>query len=402
MSDNGNSRPNGAASTPPPEQQPARKSLRDIAEDAYDQVIEEADADEPSQAEVDEAAQRRDARGRFVAKQSAEEPGEAAGDEPTQPREEDTGQQPQQPAQPAQAASSEAPANWPAADREAFTKLPPEGQQFLLRRHSEMEGDYQRRVSANAAATQFTTALSPIFNDPAIAASLRANNLTAADAIHEWASMHRRAIDPDINTRAQLWQEIGQRLGLDPAAVYGQSRLGQQPPPGLSEQELKDPAIRYFADHVSRTVQDVQALRGQITAMQQAAQSQAAAEAAKVTRWGIDTFADEKGPDGKKLRPDFDAVLPQIIELFNADPNRDLPAAYEQARWMNPQTRQALIAAERNTVTQQASNRRATQAARSNVRGLTSPVSKPQADPGQKRSLREMMEETADEIGFGS
>jgi hypothetical protein len=395
MSDQGPSRPNGAE---PPE---AAKSLRDMAEEAYDEVLD-ANPEEPGEGpQVDDGARPRDAQGRFTAKQPAEETGEAAGEEPTQPRQEIPGQQPQQPTQPPQGASSEAPANWPAADREAFAKLAPEGQQFLLRRHSEMEGDYQRRVQATAAATQFTQSLGPIFNDPVIAASLRHNNLTAFDAIREWASMHRRASSPNVQDRYELWQEIGQRLGMDPAAL-GQSRSAQQPPNGLTEKELADPAIRYFADHVSRTVQDVQALRGQIIAMQNAAAEKANAEAMKVTRWGVDGFAEEKGQDGRLLRPDFDTVLPQIIELFEANPQRDLREAYEQARWLNPQTRQALIAAERTTATRQITDQRARQAVRGNVRGLTSPVSKPPSDPGRPRSLRDTLEETADEVGFGS
>ncbi len=55
-------------------------------------------------------------------------------------------------------------------------------------------------------------------------------------------------------------------------------------------------------------------------------------EAIKATRREIDAFADERGPDGKLLRPDFDALLPQIIELFKADPNRDLAETYEMVR----------------------------------------------------------------------
>jgi hypothetical protein len=261
-----------------------------------------------------------------------------------------------------------------------------------------MEGDYQRRVQANAAAAQFTQSLSPIFNDPMIAGSMRESNMSAQQAIGEWASMHRRAISPDMRDRVVLWHEIGQRMGLDPAAVYGgQSRQGPQGQ--LSEADLKDPAIAYFADHVSRTVQEVQALRGQIVSMQQAESQKANAEALKVTRWGIDSFAEEKGQDGKPLRPDFDTVLPQIIELFTLDPNRDLREAYSQALWMNPATRERLVAAERNTVQQQQSNQRARQAGRLNTRGVTSPVSKPAPAAGSM-SLRDTLEQAADDIGF--
>lgn len=396
MSEQETSKPNGAIPTPEPAATPAPpKSLREVAEDAYDEVVSasEETSDEPA---VDAGGRRRDAQGRFVPADQAAKPGEAD-DQPVDPAPQDGQAQPQTPTQPpAPGSSSEAPANWSAEDRANFAKLQPEGQSFLLRRHSEMEGDYQRRVQANAAAAQFTQSLEPIFTDPQIAASMRDSNLSARDAITEWASMHRRAISPDMRDRVVLWHEIGQRMGLDPAAVYGQSQPGQQQ---LSEADLKDPAIKYFADHVSRTVQDVQALRGQITAMQQAEVNRTNAEATKVTRWGIDSFAEEKGQDGKPLRPDFDVVLPQIIELFSVNPERDLREAYEQARWMNPQTREKLVAAERASVQQQAANARAKQAGRLNARGVTSPVSKPPDAPGSK-SLRDTLEQAADEIGF--
>jgi hypothetical protein len=400
MSDNGNSKPNGVASPTP--EAPAPKSLREIAEDAYDEVIEASD--EPSgegqeQPAVDAGGQQRDAQGRFVARQAAQ-PGEAeAGQQPPPSPENEPAKTQEQPTQPAQAVSSEPPANWSAEDRKTFLELPGPAQAFLLRRHSEMEGDYQRRVGQTRQATEFTNALAPIFNDPAIAGSMRENNLSAFDAIREWAGMHRRAVSPDMRDRAQLWHEMGVRMGLDPAAVYGQSRSG--PEVQLSEQDLKDPAIKYFADHVSRTVQEVQALKGQLVAMQQAEVNRTNAEAMKVTQWGIDNFASEKGADGQPLRPDFDALLPQIIELFSANPNRDLREAYETARWMHPEVRARLIAAERTSVQKQIGNDRAKQANRLNARGVTSPVSKPAPEAGDKRSLRDVMETTADEIGFG-
>ena len=401
MSDPENSKPNGV--DPQEQAVPARKSLREVAEDAYDEVIEASDEGdaEPSQQPVDDQGQPRDAQGRFAAKTTEAKPGEAAPAQEQAPSPETDPARAQEQAHPApQGRSSEPPANWSAADREMFAKQTPEAQSFLLRRHSEMEGDYQRRVTANATATEFTQALAPIFSDPAIAGSMRESNLSPYEAIREWASMHKRAVSPNAQDRAQLWHEIGVRMGLDPAAVYGQGRSG--PTGQLSEADLKDPAIAYFADHVSRTVAEVQALRGQIAGMQRADHDRANAEAAKVTRWGIDSFADEKGADGQPLRPDFDVLLPQIIELFNANPNRDLREAYETARWMHPEVRSKLIAAERQTVQKQIGNERARAASRLNARGVTSPVGKPAPEAnGKARSLRDTLEETADEIGFG-
>jgi hypothetical protein len=259
-----------------------------------------------------------------------------------------------------------------------------------------MEGDYQRRVQATAQADSFVRQLAPIFGDPVISGSLQQAGLAPTDAIREWAGMHRRAISPNLQDRLSLVQEIAQRCGIDPAAL-APSRSGG--PGQLSEADMKDPAIRYFADHVGQTSNRVQALEGLIQQMQQASAQQAEQEALRVTRWGIDSFAEEKGADGKLLRPDFDAVLPQIIEMFQANPGRDLREAYETARWMNPATRDQLIAAQRQSVERQQADQRARQAVRGNARGLTSPVTKP-SEPQGKQSLRDVLESTADEVGF--
>jgi hypothetical protein len=123
-------------------------------------------------------------------------------------------------------------------------------------------------------------------------------------------------------------------------------------------------------------------------------------ESLRVTRWGIDNFADEKDAQGNLLHPHFDAVLPQVIELYQANPNRDLREAYETAVWMNPQLRQTMIQSAQQTVEQKHSNQRAAAAARSNVRGRTSPVSKPGPQDGEPQGLRAALAAAADEVGL--
>jgi hypothetical protein len=185
-------------------------------------------------------------------------------------------------------------------------------------------------------------------------------------------------------------------MGLNPAAA------GQMSQPGaaaLSEDDLKDPAIRYFADHIGRTLSDVQALRGELNQMRQQDAQRQTAEVLKVNRWSIDSFADEKDAQGRLKHPHFDAVLPHMIELYRANPERDLQEAYDMAIWAVPSIRASLIAAERNTVQQQHSNERARQAVRSNVRGVTSPVTKPAGD-GKPKGLRATLEAAADEVGL--
>src|SRR5262245_36020381 len=174
---------NGATPTEP------TKSLREIAEDAYDQVLDASEADDTPDVASGQDGQPRDSLGRFVSKET--QPGEAEAETPPSP-ESPTPQPPQVHPAP-EGSSSEPPANWSAEDRQNFLKLPPEGKAFLLKRHSEMEGDYQRRVQATAQADSFVRSLAPIFSDQVIAGSLQQAGWGASDAIREWAALHRRA-----------------------------------------------------------------------------------------------------------------------------------------------------------------------------------------------------------------
>lgn len=381
--------PNGAAAPEP------RKSIREIAEAAYDELSAEP-SPEPSGDPSGQPSQPRDSFGRYASKEA--QPGEAApSPDGTQPRED---QEPKpHPAPQPEGEAAQAPANWNAADRDLFAKQTPEARAFLLRRHSEMESDYQRRVQATRGAAEFVSALQPVFGDPVIAGSLQQSGVSPLDAIVQWGGMHRRAMSPNVQDRVHLLFELAARMQIDPA-VFATGRTGPAgPSPQLSDDDLKDPAIRHFADHIGRTSTEVQALRAELQSMQRAQTERQTAEAVRITRSSIDAFAEEKGPDGKPLRPDFDQVLDTIIELYRANPQRDLREAYETARWMVPATRTALIAAERASVERKEADRRAAQAVKSNVRGITSPVSKP-ADDGKPKGLRAAIEGAADEIGF--
>lgn len=376
-----------------------RRSLREVAEESYDQIESGVpgpdEGDDGAQQPVDDSGIKRDAHGRFAPK--GEESGEAAAARPPSP-ETDSAPQPETATQPLAGEAAAAPANWSEADRQAFAKLPQEGQAFLLRRHSEMEGDYQRRVQAIGAADQFTRALQPIFQDPVLGGHLQQSGMGPYEAIQQWAGMHRRALHPDPRERVNLLVEMAANMGLNPATLFATSR---QEIPGLSEADQKDPAIRHFADTLGRTSTEVQALRSQVQQLVQGSAQQAAEQQLRVTRWGIDSFADEKDAQGNLLHPHFDAVLPQVIELFKANPERDLREAYETALWMAPDTRKAQLEAAERQRQQKQSNDRAAQAVRSNVRGRTVPVTgKPPADPNAKRSLRDVIESSADEVGF--
>jgi hypothetical protein len=380
---------NGAAS-PTPEPTP---SLRDIAEAAYDEIAETPDPGAPDNT-TGQDGQPRDNLGRFASKEV--KPGEQSQDPAPKENSEASGDaKPTDPA-PQDGRSNQPPQHWSEQDKQSFAKLAPEGQAFLLRRHTEMERDYQTKTQAAATAVQFASSLAPVFQHPVIAGSLQQAGVSPMEAIGQWAGFHLRAMSPDPQVKAGLLMELAQRMGLNPAAPGQPSQSG---PGQLSEADLKDPAIRFFADHIGATSTKLQAIEASIDQMHRQAQEAAQTERMKITRRGIDGFADEKDEKGNLKHPHFDAVLPIMIELYQANPERDLQQAYDMAIWSSPEVRSKLIAAERQAVEQRQANEKARLAVRGNTRGITSPVAKPAGD-GKPKSLRETLEAAADEIGL--
>lgn len=384
--------PDENPTSPSGETTEAPRSLREIAEAAYDDIVDAGDAaPEP----VDTGGRQRDEYGRFA----RAEPGEAeAPPEPPSPDDTIDAPSAERPTQPQTGVAAGAPENWSAADKDMYTKAPPDMQAWALRRHSEMEGDYQRRVQATAAAAQFAQAVQPIFNEPRIAAQLQQWGMTPQDAVNQWGSFQLQATDPDPVNRARFILDLSARIGvpLNPAALGQQ----QQPPSGLPPEVAKDPAVQFFANYLDKVSSEVQAVKAATGQMQKASQQAAEQEALKVTKWGIDTFADAKDERGNLLHPFFDEVIDQIKVLYAANGSQqDLTEAYQTAVWMNPIVRAKVQQREAQLAQRQLTDQRASQAARLNLRGRTSPVANGAIKTGPM-SLRDTIEAAAEEIGL--
>lgn len=377
--------PNGADTAP--------RSLREIAEESWDQVIDEAGPEEDDGPEPEDTGPyARDEHGRFVSKETS--PGEQT--EVPAPEEAPPAQQP---TQPPPGSSSEAPQHWSAEDKATFARLPQEGRDFLLRRHGEMERDYQGKVQASASAVNFVQSLNPIFADPLIQKSLADVGAHPVHAIEQWAGFHRRAIDPNPQVRATLWRELGQKMELDPAAVFGPQTVS--PPGNLPPEVQQNPVFRYLTDQISSAVNANQALRADLQTMVSQGERQRQDDMLHNIRQSIDQFADETDAQGRPLRPHFDKVGNELAILIHHDPNIDMRYAYDMACRMNPEVWQLMQNAGQANQQQQASLQRAQAAARSNVRGRTTPVSRPDPDDdGRPRGLMHALAAAAEEVGY--
>jgi len=389
----------------------APPSLRDIAEQAYDDIEAGVETEAPEAPAEEGAAEEplasddrpRDKSGRWVSKSQDAQPGEAI--EPLDPAPKRQNLETQKleadPAAVQPAKSNQAPEHWSAEDKATFARLPKEGQSFLLKRHGDMEAEFTRKSQASAGAVQFTQALAPVFNDPQIARSLQQAGVHPVQAIHEWANWHRMGTSENQQDKFKLLVDLTQRMGLDPARIFSAFSQQQSNPMGLSEEDLKDPAVKFIADHLGKTTNEISALKGQLQQREQREQQARQEWGVRSARQGIDGFADETTKDGRPLRPYFDAVLPIILDMFKANPQRDLAATYDAACWAHPEVRKQLLAAEHYRSQSQNDIAKARLAQRGNTRGLTSPVARPNgADGPSKGGIRDAIERSADEVGF--
>lgn len=365
---------NGDASTEPVEEAPV--SIRDIASDAWDELEEGASAEESA----GQGERKRDQYGRFIAQ------GEA---DPKVPAPDGTQPAPQAPTQPQPGVAVEAPQHWSAEVRARFQKLPPEDQAFLVDRHREMEADYTRKTQASAAAVGIVQELAPIFEDPDVKRSVAEAGMTPVQFLRELAGFHKRAmVDPQ-----GLIRDLAQRLNVDPATVMPP----RSPPPGLSPQHLADPAVRHLADQLGTALKKLERFDQLEQNFNEFKTSGA--------RRDIDSIADERDTAGNLVRPDFNQYIPAIAAIIQVDPRKSIAQAYEDAKWQDPHARAKIIERERaaalEKVAKEQALAKAQAASRGNLRGRTSPVSPPdKKQDGPPRSLRETIEDSAEEIGF--
>ena len=264
-----------------------------------------------------------------------------------------------------------------------------------------MEAEFTRKSQASAGAVQFTHALTPVFGDAQTQAMLKRDNLTPAAAIQDWGRIYKMGNSERQEDKFSVLVELTQRMGLDPARIF--LALQNQPPPvppGLTQEDMKDPAVRLIADHIGRSNSEIQRLRAEWQQAQDRDNKAREEQGLRGARQNIDQFADEKGRDGRPLRPYFDIVLPIIIDAFKVNPQRDLQETYEAACWSHPEVRKQLLAAEQHR--QQSANdvAKARVAVRSNARGTSAPAARPASPEGTKGGLRDAIEKSADEVGF--
>lgn len=220
------------------------------------------------------------------------------------------------------ASTTTAPEHWSDDDKTMFAAQTPQAQEYLLRRHSEMEADYTRKTQENAEIINEYEPVKAIMTP--FKQSMAAMGLTEADVIRRWA-----AAESSLNSNpVAAIKQLAQVYKVDLTQLNGSQPEGADPYFNGNEQ-TEDPRVT----ELSQTVQSM------ASTMQNEALTRANQQ--------IDAFKNTKTDDGVPRYPHFDELKPAITQLAQMKRQVgeaiDLVELYETAVWANPTTRQKLL-----------------------------------------------------------
>lgn len=233
------------------------------------------------------------------AKEPAADLDEPEGEEPE--GEADPGNEPDEVPEDEPGEAIEPPEHWSEGDRETFSSLPKEGQEFLLRRHREMEADYTRKTSEIAPIRKALEPFRPAMEQYGLNEAQAIGTITQA-AQQFWNYQNQLQTQPQEAIRA-----IAAQFGIE-----------------LEGDAYADPDLKSLRQELNETKQQLaQFQQSQFQTQQQSLQSQ------------IEEFA--------KDHPHFETLRAEMGALMQAGRAKGLEEAYEMAKWANPETRQKIL-----------------------------------------------------------
>lgn len=316
----------------------------DIRSALLSAVAEHDPADTPAPqidaeaAPEEKPARARDETGRFAKKEETEAPVTEE-----KPAEEATTEQPTE-----KPATKEPPANWAKTDKETFGKMPAEAQDFLLRRHAEMEADYTRKTQQVAHLQReygpVDQMFAPYEND------LRASGFTKGTLIQAWMNVERELKE---GRGVGIVKSLVDNYKLDRAGVAQALGLTvPQPGAGVEQPAAPNQPQAQLPPELAAKIRELDEWKAiQQREQQNRVQAEHNAAASRVMNT-IEQFKAAADTAGALLHPHFDEVEAQMTAIAHAariagQPVPELKDLYDQAVWANPSTRAKAIEAQR-------------------------------------------------------
>lgn len=212
----------------------------------------------------------------------------------------------------AESAGLDAPEDWSETDRAAFGTLTPQAQEFVLRRHREMQSDYTSKTQAIA---DLEKAFEPYQQH------LDMQRLGRADAVKYLLSAHQALQRDPVSTLAWLAKgqirdpAVGRSLVKKLVSDLGLGSVGGEDDSSFDEDQ-EDPRSKLAEE-----------FRGELAGLKEdIARRDQEQVVAYVQAWGAETDAK-----GAPLRPHFEQVRNAMSVLITNGLAQDLDEAYAKA-----------------------------------------------------------------------
>jgi len=260
-------------------------------------------------------------------------------------------------------ASSEAPEDWPEAEKAVFAALPPEAREMVLNQYKNFQAGFTRKSQELSDHARFAEAvrreLEP-FRD-----ELAASGVDEAGAVRELVrlyGMYRK------NPKGYARMVAG-RMGASASAAPG------------------NPAAFLMA-----------ALEKRLAPLERQFRTQQV-EGQRMAR---EAFAGAKDTEGAPRHPHFEKVQGRMAALIQGRVAKDMEDAYAQAVWSDPELREQLVAKEKEKQERAAEDRRIEALEKAKKAGAR-PASRSGASPraaASRADLDSLLDEALTRAGF--
>ena len=236
-----------------------------------------------------------------------DEPASAADDAPPADETNDTADQPDEAdeAEPDDDPAIDPPASWSAAAKAKWGELPPDIRQEILRRESDVARGFERKAAEAKEHVEFSTRVRGMmepFGD-----ELRQAGRSEEEGIQYLLAAHRAA--KENPSGYIVW--AARELGVDLTNLDATQHAGYDPQSATRSANIEQVVERRVRDALDRTQMERE----------------------------IEQF--------RESHPHFDTVRGHMGALLRSGTARDLPDAYEQAVYANPETRKLMLAEQR-------------------------------------------------------
>jgi hypothetical protein len=209
----------------------------------------------------------------------------------------------------------EAPQHWDADKREAFKNLPRAAQDIVLERVKATEADHTRKTQEVA---QQRKELEPLLNTTKQYESyFKQLGVTPEQAFATLVNTERLLRTGSASQKSAAFAQLASDYGIDLRAL-GAAPTGEAANPNT-------PNLTPFVSELATVNQRLDSF-----------------EMAQLSE-RVNSFSSTKGSDGQPLYPHFDKVRAKMGELSAATGKQNLSELYEEACYLVPEVRQAII-----------------------------------------------------------